>query len=95
VIESVPAQGATVREAPRQVELRFNVRIEHALARASLRAIAQEPVALEALPSAEARTERLVLRLPALKSGAYEVRYQVLAVDGHVTQGVLRFRVLP
>ena len=39
------------------------------------------------------RPIRLVVPLPPLAAGTYELRYQVLAADGHATQGVLRFRV--
>jgi methionine-rich copper-binding protein CopC len=33
--------------------------------------------------------------LPPLAAGAYGLRYKVLAVDGHVTESVLRFTVRP
>jgi methionine-rich copper-binding protein CopC len=85
-----------LRVVPKQIELRFNVRIEQAFARATLREPAREPLLLSPLRSAAAaRTDHLILPLPLLKAGSYEVRYHVLAVDGHATQGVLRFRVLP
>ena len=95
VVDSVPANGALLRESPKQVELRFNVRVEQALARASLRDATRDPVTLTPLRSSAARSERLVIPLPSLGAGSYELRYHVLAVDGHATQGVLRFRVLP
>jgi methionine-rich copper-binding protein CopC len=33
--------------------------------------------------------------LPPLAAGSYGLRYKVLAVDGHVTESVLRFTVAP
>ena len=48
-----------------------------------------------ALPpaDAEATPDRLTIPLEALGPGAYVLRYRVLAVDGHVTEGALRFTV--
>jgi methionine-rich copper-binding protein CopC len=95
VIEAVPAQGATVRTAPERVVLRFNVRIEHALAGATLKSGKGEAIALAPLNGGPAQSDRLVIPLPALGPGEHEVRYRVLATDGHTTHGVLRFRVMP
>ena len=95
VVESTPADRAELREPPKAVELRFNVRIEQSLARATLRTAQTQPVTLTPARGDAPRSERLTVPLPALKPGAYELRYQVLAVDGHTTQGVLRFRIQP
>jgi methionine-rich copper-binding protein CopC len=35
------------------------------------------------------------VELPPLGAGIYALRYKVLAVDGHVTENVLRFNVAP
>ncbi len=40
-----------------------------------------------------AAPEVLVVSLPRLKSGAYALRYTVLATDGHTTPGILRFTI--
>lgn len=95
VIDSVPKNGATLRIAPQQIELRFNVRIEQGLARATLRMGNAEPLTLSPLRAAPDQSERLIIPLPPLRAAEHEVRYKVLATDGHATQGVLRFRVLP
>lgn len=95
VVEAIPAQGSTVRTAPERVVLRFNVRIEHALARATLKSGDGALVALTPLHDGPAQADRLVIPLPALGPGEHEVRYRVLATDGHTTEGVLRFRVMP
>ena len=95
VVESSPVDGAQLRAAPQAAELRFNVHIEQSLARANLHVAGRDPIALTPLRGNSRRTARLVVPLPQLAAGAYELRYQVLAVDGHTTQGVLRFRVSP
>jgi len=75
--------------------LRFNVRVEQALTRAALVSHKGAAVPLTILPAGEARSERVLIAVPALGAGDYEVRYRVLATDGHATQGVLQFRVSP
>lgn len=95
VVESDPPHKAALRAAPERVVLRFNVRIEQALARATLKSGKAEPIALTPLDGGAAQGDRLVIPLPRLAAGAYELRYRVLATDGHTTQGVLRFSVLP
>lgn len=95
VVESSPADGAALSAPPKTVELRFNVRVEQSLARATLRGPGTAPIALAAQNGGTGRSERVTLPLPVLKPGAYELRYHVLALDGHATQGLVRFRVLP
>jgi methionine-rich copper-binding protein CopC len=71
------------------------VRIEQGLARATLRTGNGDPVTLSPERAASAQSERLIIPLPALAPAEHEVHYKVLATDGHATEGVLRFRVLP
>ena len=95
VVDSVPRNGAALSAAPRQIELRFNVRVEQAVTRAALVSHKGAPVPLTILPASESRSERVLIAVPSLGAGDYEVRYRVLATDGHATQGVLQFRVSP
>src|SRR6202035_2242496 len=39
--------------------------------------------------------DRVVIPLSPLAPGVYVLRYRVLAVDGHITEGALRFTVGP
>jgi methionine-rich copper-binding protein CopC len=94
VLESSPAPDAVLSRAPRQVTLRFNSRIEKRLTRVTL-ARADEAPAPVALAEGEtaATPDRLTIPLPPLGPGVYVLRYRVLAVDGHITEGALRFTV--
>jgi methionine-rich copper-binding protein CopC len=74
---------------PTQVTLQFNSRIEPGFTRVTLLGATEEPLAVEAGPDAG----RVTVALPGLAAGAYALRYKVLAVDGHVTESTLRFRV--
>jgi methionine-rich copper-binding protein CopC len=94
VLESSPVHDAVLAEAPPQVTLRFNSRIEKRFTRVTLAQADGPPVAVT-LPEdgAEGTPDRLTIPLQRLRPGLYVLRYRVLAVDGHVTEGLLRFRV--
>jgi copper resistance protein C len=96
VLESSPAHDAQLAAPPDRVVLRFNSKIEHALSRATIEPAGGRPVALAAAgaPSdPRPAPDRLVIPLRPLGPGTYVVRYRVLAADGHLTEGVLRFTI--
>ena len=96
VLESSPVHDAVLSQAPRQVTLRFNSRIEKRFTRVTL-AVADRAAVPVALPEPDdsATPDRLTIPLGPLGPGVYVLRYRVLAVDGHVTEGALRFTVSP
>ena len=94
VLESVPAQGATLTAPPTHVFLRFNSKLEKRLSHVSLAPEKGKPVALPISVNGQDQPDRIDLPLAPLAPGAYVVRYKVLAVDGHITEGILRFSVL-
>lgn len=95
VLESFPAHDATLARAPGHVMLRFNVQIEKRLTRVTLTAADGVPLPVSiATRGAEAEAvDRLVIPLRPLGPGTYVLRYRVLALDGHITEGALRFTV--
>ncbi len=94
VLESDPAQGATLTEPPAHVFLRFNSKLEKRLSHVTLSTEKGKPVALPISVNGQDKPDRIELPVAPLAPGAYVVRYKVLAVDGHITEGVLRFSVL-
>jgi methionine-rich copper-binding protein CopC len=89
----LPPDGATLREAPREVRMQFTEGVEMEFSRivvkntdgevfsqGKLRRLAEDIVAIDVKP---------------LRAGAYRIEWQVLSVDTHVTDGVLRFTVAP
>ncbi len=94
LLESSPAAGATLDEAPPQISLRFNNRIEKQLS--TIRVLdargAARPVAV--LP-ADGAADRLIGTLPALTPGPWRVEWQVLSTDGHIVSGGFSFNVAP
>jgi copper resistance protein C len=75
------------------VTIYFNSRIEPGFTRVILVDKARKERTLEVTPGEKGDT--VTVQIPALATGAYALRYKVLAIDGHVTEGVLRFRVRP
>ena len=95
VLESVPPNDAVLSRAPERVLLRFNSKIETRLSHVTLSAEGGAPVRVAITDGAtgESGPDRLVIPLHPLAAGRYVIRYRVLSVDGHVTEGALRFRV--
>jgi copper resistance protein C len=94
VVESAPVQGATLTSPPTHVFLRFNSKLEKRLSHVSLAPEKGKPVALPISVNGQDQPDRIDLPLAPLAPGAYVIRYKVLAVDGHITEGILRFSVL-
>jgi methionine-rich copper-binding protein CopC len=92
LLESIPAAGATLPAAPRELMLRFNNRIEKPLSRVRLLdghgAIQPVPLRTEATPA-----DRLTGPLPPLAPGRWRVEWQVLSTDGHVVSGRYDFQI--
>lgn len=93
MLEASPAHEAVLTAPPARLVLRFNSKIEHALSRVTIETTAGRPVALPVARATEADAARLVVPLTPLAPGIYIVRYRVLAADGHVTEGALRFTI--
>jgi methionine-rich copper-binding protein CopC len=93
VLDSSPRHDAALAESPARIVLRFNSRIEAALSRVTIESGGGRAVALPAARDAIGAADRLVVPLGPLAPGTYVVRYRVLAADGHVTEGALRFTI--
>jgi len=87
---STPAAGASVGAGNVAIELRFNSRIDKGRSRLVL----VKPDHSEAkLPIAQDGPPEKLRTSAALTPGAYDLRWQVLAIDGHITRGDVRFDV--
>ena len=89
---SVEADGVRADTAT-TVVMSFNSRIEPAFTTVVLvdPDRSERPLTTRPLD----RPGEIEVALPALVAGPYALRYRVLAADGHVTQAMLRFRVVP
>ncbi len=92
LIASQPPQGGTVAAGKVAIHLQYNSRIDRARSRLTLtrpdHSQATLPIAAEGAPD-EMNTAA------TLSPGAYVLRWQVLAIDGHITRGDVDFNVGP
>jgi methionine-rich copper-binding protein CopC len=88
---SSPTHGGSVTSADVPIKLTFNVRVDAARSRLQLLMPDASTVELPIVkwPS----PDTLVSKLTGLKPGAYAIRWQVLAPDGHISRGEIPFTV--
>lgn len=91
LISASPRDGETVPSGEVVIQLRFNSRIDSKLSRLTLLKAGDRSV-VEPLETSPA-SEGLKARAPDLPSGPYTLEWQILSLDGHLTQGKLNFRV--
>jgi methionine-rich copper-binding protein CopC len=93
VVSSQPAADAVVRDKTVAVTVRFNSRIDPVRSRLLLvRADGSTTtLALGETPS----PDTLTATIGELAPGSYRLRWQVLAIDGHITRGDIPFTVVP
>lgn|SRR5262249_7636417 len=93
IVEATPAVGALLHAGTVDIRLRFNSRIDRQRSRlAVLDAIGKEtPVKLDD----NTRADVIAAHISGLAPGAYRLRWQVLALDGHITRGDIPFSVAP
>jgi len=83
-------KSALAPDAPATVTLTFNSGIESGLGKVVLRGAGEDR---QLGTHAGEQANQVLVEVPALPPGAYALHYKVLAVDGHVTESVLRFKV--
>ena len=89
LVQSQPARGSSVPPGPTELVLRYDSRIDHARSRLTLQGTNAHMV----LPlEPDSAPDALAAKVD-LTPGDYVVRWQVLAVDGHMTRGDIRFTV--
>lgn len=91
IIDSVPAINETVPPGDLDITLRYNSRIDHARSRLTLIAAdgTSSPLAIQP----DSAADIVSAKTKALTAGAYRLRWQVLAIDGHLTRGDISFSV--
>jgi methionine-rich copper-binding protein CopC len=93
LLESSPPLNSSVLGPNVPVKLRFNVRIDAIRSRLTLLRPDGSAQALEI--SKQAPADTLSAEASGLAAGAYRLRWQVLASDGHITRGEIPFTVTP
>jgi methionine-rich copper-binding protein CopC len=93
VVSSQPAAGAVVHGNTVAVVVRFNSRIDPVRSRLLLVHADGTSTTLEL--NAAQNPDALAATAGPLAPGSYRLRWQVLAVDGHITRGDIPFTVAP
>ncbi|ATQ69946.1 MULTISPECIES: copper resistance CopC family protein [Methylosinus] len=89
--DSTPREAQLVTSHDVPIELRFNCRID---AKRSRVLVIGPDLRSAVLPLVEAHTPDAVrAHLGDLQQGVYQLHWQVLSVDGHITRGDISFRV--
>jgi copper resistance protein C len=91
LVKSSPAQGATVKAGDLDITLTYNSRID--ALHSSLHLIGPEGKAQMLAVDGHAAPNLLVSKAAGLAPGAYKLEWQVQASDGHISRGVVAFRV--
>ena len=89
LIDSQPAARSVAAPGTERIVLRFNSRVDHGRSRLALRTGGTEQVLRVSPASAQDVLETQADLVP----GDYVLRWQVLAVDGHITRGDVPFQV--
>jgi methionine-rich copper-binding protein CopC len=89
---SIPNNDATVKEPPQEVRIQFTEGVEIAFSRITVKGANGEVVSQGKLRQLAGDT--LAIDLKPLSPGNYTVEWQVLSVDTHVTEGLLRFTIV-
>jgi copper resistance protein C len=90
LVESTPAIGATISPGKQSMRLRYNSLIDRARSRLTL----TRPDKTQAvLPIDRSGPDDVLTTTVDLAPGAYSLRWQVLAIDGHITRGDVPFTV--
>ena len=91
IVETNPKPNAVLSAAPFNFLLRFNSRIDHLRSRMSIIDAGGTETALQLQIPVDA--DKMEAPVSGFPPGKYRLRWQVLAVDGHITRGDIPFRI--
>lgn len=92
IVESTPPVNGVVTGPTLEIKLRFNARIDGG--RSKLTLVFPDGATHAITLSPQTSPDLLAASAPNLSPGKYQLRWQVLAGDGHITQGTIPFSVV-
>jgi methionine-rich copper-binding protein CopC len=90
LVQSTPAANASVAGPTVSFALRYNSRLDKSLSKLVLIGADKTETALPIVPGG---AEDMLAASADLPAGSYRLRWQVLAIDGHITRGDVPFTV--
>lgn len=91
LVSSQPSLNSTVSGPEIAVLLKYNSRVD--MKHSTLTLLAPDGRVEKVAIASEPEPGSLAAKLTGLVKGAYVLRWQVLATDGHITRGKVPFRV--
>jgi methionine-rich copper-binding protein CopC len=91
IIDASPTVGAAISAGDVDVALHYNSRIDHQRSRLTLISGEGTSQLLPIIP--DSAPDVVAAKIPNLTPGQYRLRWQVLAIDGHLTRGDIPFSV--
>jgi methionine-rich copper-binding protein CopC len=91
LLEATPAPKTTVSGPDLNIRLRFNSRVDGA--RSKLVLVLPDASSRSLTLAPQGKPDVLEAKAAGLAAGAYKMRWQVLAADGHITRGEVPFQV--
>ena len=91
ILEATPAPNTTITGPDIQIVLKFNSRIDGTRSRLTL--VQPDKSTHSVNLDKQDSPEKLKAQVTGLAAGAYMLRWQVLAADGHITRGEIPFRI--
>lgn len=95
LLKSSPAVGSAVERGTKELTLQFSEAVEVAFSGVEITTASGTPVAVSPVRFADAAHRQLATVLPVLASGSYRVKWHVVSVDTHRTEGTFTFTVKP
>lgn len=91
LVQSSPAIHGVVAGPNVEIHLRFNVRVDVPRSRFSL--VYPDATVHTLVPEKQTSPDTVAAEASGLATGAYTIRWQVLAADGHISRGEIPFKV--
>lgn len=92
---AVPAVGSAVHGSPPEIRLTFSEELEPAFCTVRVTDQRGRPVGPGEKPAIGSDKKQLTVHVPTLPPGTYHVKWRVLSVDAHATEGDHTFEVAP
>ena len=93
LVKSMPARRAVLFKAPARIQLWFNERLEPRFSSLLVSEAGGKQVDLGDVEVAADDPKQLSVGLRSLPAGAYNVKFRVLSVDGHVVEDQFPFTI--
>ena len=92
IVESTPEVNGVVAGPLLEIKLRFNARLDWS--RSKLTLISADGTSRVITLSLPTSPDSISAKVGNLLPGKYQLQWQVLAIDGHITRGEIPFRVV-